>query len=373
MLKFCRLSMSILLATSVCFSPATSSRVFAQTTETGLKTSIALISQMETDLAQADNVQDVYSKLLQIESLYGVKISRERSRQECGSATDLETRCPRLDELDSLQIALERSSRRSLALLSTAVLEFRFLKTPRHLGKASDWDLNDGLPTITIEADYEKSQISLLELLLHELAHNTIHRMGFNPRRRLDWSDANRIGWFSYHNPDTGRKGWMLKSRECERYFYKPAVFSDNWIRCDRYGRALREDGQLVNGYGQAYAIDDSAVAETASVPPATDYFTSPMEMAAEAIMLLRSSACNRARLLFASSTLYEFAKQYDQRELDMDFGIGAKIRALDGTIVNADPVLLAQITSFEHGSSSLKLTSDTELLSGSQRSIARR
>lgn len=93
--------------------------------------------------------------------------------------------------------------------------------------------------------------------------------------------------------------------------------------------------------------------------------------MAAEAIMLLRSSACDRARLLSASSTLYAFAKEYDQRELDMDFGVGNRMRALDGSIVKADRLALAQITNFEHGSGSVQSTSNTELHFGSEISIA--
>lgn len=288
-----------------------------------------------------------------IEQRFGVIISRQDTA-ECIAAGTLSARRagvrdPQLNELSSLEYALSHSppAYQNHKRGRNSTLEIRFLKSRLYFERASSWCLDSKKrPIILIEADYETSGIPLEQLLLHELAHDALYRMGLDEEDQLNWKPAREVGWLPYFNPETGQRGWLMRSRESERYFYRLTTYTDAWVRCDGNGRPLTKCGAAVKRFGEAYTLTDKEVAAIALIAPATDYFDSPIEMIAEGLMLLRSSSSGRSKLLAASPRLYSFLKAMDQSELDLAFGSGKMTRTIDGVITPVSKRLCAELAS---------------------------
>lgn len=269
-------------------------------------------------------------------------------------------RDPNMSELYAVEYAIERSQPSHLAGKGngTVGIAIYFLKETRCGDRAADWCFDQNRhPAIFIEPNYSRGGQTLEELIVHELAHNAMYRMGFDPALALEWKPARELGWLPFHNFRTGERGWMLRSKESESYFYKIGRYSGQWLRCDREGQPLTITGNVANARQQAYSPEVEEVANAALVRPVSDYFPTPFEMMAEALMLYRSGSQSRARLLSLSPDLYTVVKNFDQSEIDRTFGKQVMIRKPDGLIAQLSNDVCSQVAAFENGGSRLELT----------------
>lgn len=294
----------------------------------------------------------------ELERRFHVKIGRagELARSQGFSQHSLpsesyQLRAPTLGELYAVEYAIERSQPSHLAGKdeSSGGISIYFLNETRCGDRACDWRFDqDRHPAIFIEPNYSRGGQTLEELITHELAHNAMYRMGFNPALALEWKPARELGWRPFHNFRTGERGWMLRSKENENYFYKVALYTGQWLRCDRDGQPLTIEGQIASERDSAFSPETEQVADLALVKPASDYFPTPFEMMAEALMLYRMGSQSRAKLLALSNELYTIAKDFDQSEIDRTFGKQVMIRKLDGTIAALSNDTCLQVSAFE-------------------------
>ncbi len=322
-------------------------------------------NQGELQVARAKMTSLRVTMQSELERRFQVRIGR--SGEAAGSqafslrglpSESYQLRDPNVGELCAVEYAIERSQPSHLAGKgkSRDGISIYFLKETRCGDRAADWCFDQHRhPAIFIEPNYSRGGQTLEELIVHELAHNAMYRMGFNPALALEWKPARELGWLPFHNFRTGERGWMLRSKENENYFYKVGLYTGQWLRCDRDGQPLTIAGNGVKGRQPAYSPETEEVADAALVRPASDYFPTPFEMMAEALMLFRSGSQSRARLLSLCPELYTIAKNFDQSEIDRTFGKQVMIRKPDGLIANLSNDVCSQVAAFENGGSRLE------------------
>jgi hypothetical protein len=326
-------------------------------------------NQVELQIARAKLAALRVTMHSELERRFQVRIGR--SGEAAGSQSfslrglpseSFQLRDPSVSELYAVEYAIERSQPSHLAGKgqSSDGISIYFLKEARCGDRAGDWCFDQSRhPAIFIEPNYSRGGQTLEELIVHELAHNAMYRMGFNPALALEWKPAFELGWLPFHNFRTGERGWMLRSKESENYFYKIARYSGQWLRCDKEGQPLTIAGNSANERQQAYSPETEEVANAALVRPVSDYFPTPFEMMAEALMLYRSGSQSRARLLSLSPELYTIAKNFDQSEIDRTFGKQVMIRKLDGLIAHLSIDVCSEVAAFENSGSRHKIQSD--------------
>lgn len=91
--------------------------------------------------------------------------------------------------------------------------------------------------------------------------------------------------------------------------------------------------------------VHANSVRLLAKVSPATTYFTSPVEMEAEAEALLKQGEEGRKEVLSSSRILYEAVKEEDQQQIDLT---GHLMRTVNGEIVPATEANKKALAQFE-------------------------
>lgn len=264
----------------------------------------------------------------------------------------VEVRSPKLNELFALEYALSHSAPSHLVSTSTncAGVHVCFLKSRRSFVVVAEWGFDrDNQPTIFIEPGYDKTlkgQHPEL-IMIHELAHNSQVRMGMDCYNPESWKLAEKLGWLPYEDRESRQKGWLICSSECPQHFYRRAAFSSQWIRCNRSGEPLSRAGCAVHRKGEAHCLTAQEMADVALIRPATNYFSNPMEMFAEALMLFRANKVHRKHLLSMSPQLYQIVKEYDALEISSSGGTEL-IRNLDGLLVADAAHVRSEISQFE-------------------------
>lgn len=264
----------------------------------------------------------------------------------------VEVRSPKLSELFALEYALAHSAPSHLVSKSNncAGVHVCFLKSRRSFVVVAEWGFDrDNQPTIFIEPGYDKTlkgQHPEL-IIIHELAHNSQVRMGMDCYEPESWKLAEQLGWLPYEDRESRQKGWLICSSESPQHFYRRAAFSSNWIRCNQSGKPLSHEGCTVHSKGEAHCITAQEMSEIALIRPATNYFSNPMEMFAEALMLFRADRNHRKHLLLTSPQLYQIVKEYDDLEISSAAGFGL-IRNLDGLLVTDASQVRSEISQFE-------------------------
>lgn len=284
---------------------------------------------------------------------------REKKELELRNRFDVEfirakgndpTRAPKLAELYSLEYGLIH------AIPSHLVTDHKGIRIhlfqAKHLnGQRAHWEKNvDRKPEIFIEGPEKGQSIvkSLERLILHELGHNSAYRVGWNPHHTERWKVTRELGWIPFNNPLTGEQGWAIRSKIDPESQYKLGV-NGLWVRCNKQGQPLNENGERVTKQYLAKRLTASEVADIAMVRPATSYFPSPLEVYAEGMMIFRCDKESRAMLKANCPDLYEIVRREDQREIDICYGPGNYIRDLDGLLVKQSEQSTQLVAKFEN------------------------
>lgn len=264
----------------------------------------------------------------------------------------VEVRSPKLNELFALEYALSHSAPSHLVSTSTncAGVHVCFLKSRRSFVVIAEWGFDrDNQPTIFLEPGYDKTPKGQHPelVMIHELAHNSQVRMGMDCYKPESWRLAEKLGWIPYEDRESREKGWLICSSESPQHFYRRAAFSSKWIRCNRSGEPLSREGYTVHRKSEPHYLTAQEMSEIALIRPATNYFSNPMEMFAEALMLFRADRVHRNYLLSVSPQLYQIIKEYDEFEIASSGGSNL-IRNLDGLLVADASQIRSEISQFE-------------------------
>ncbi len=312
-------------------------------------------------------------KLSQLEKTFSIHVGKAGSTIDESaygrlqlSAHCVPVRAPKLGELYVLEYALLHSEPSQLtgASLRSNGLNIYFLDQKNDF-TSSEWGYNGkGKASIFIEP---RKGITfghtLEENLMHQFSHNSEYRMGWNPYEPWRWPMAKQLGWTFVGDPiisdltfngytkrltKNDASAWLLKSSEGPNYLYKQKS-PDLWIRCDKNLAPLDDAGKPV-AETKARKLSSEKIREFALIKPATQDFSTPPEVFAEALALFRADRESRAELHQISPVLYGLIKTHDQKELDTTYGKGVKVRAVDGTVVDPSPGALKEIRELEEG-----------------------
>lgn len=301
----------------------------------------ALASEKERDLQERYRIRIGHNGEFTTEEGYG-RYSK--------SSYKVQVRSANLGELCALEYALLHSAPSHL-LDNGAGLHIYFLKERRTCGVIAEWGYDrDNQAAIFVEPNYDKTPKGKhLELvLIHEFAHNSQVRTGMDAYKPESWQLARMLGWHPFTNPDTGEKGWLICSKEEGNYFYKLGQLSGLWVRCNQNGQPQAEDGRTVERQIDAVRLTAQKMMEIAQIRPATTYFSNPMEMYAEGMMMLRADRSHRHELATTNRSLYELLKEQDQSEINNTFGSAAFIRNADGVLVADNAMARKELAGFE-------------------------
>ncbi len=313
-------------------------------------------------------------KMNTLEKDYSIHISKTGTTNETAygqmhqTATKVPVRAPKLGELFILEYALQHSKPSQLMGLSkrSAGVNIYFLNQ-KHYMAASEWGFDSkGKPSIFLEArEGITFGHSLEENLMHQLSHNSEYRMGWNPFESWKWPMASKLGWVFAGEPmitDYGLNGnftrlkntpsgWLIKSIEGPDYLYKqsgPAM----WTRCDLNMRPLDFFGKPVAD-SLARKLSSEKIRQFALIAPVSADFPTPPEVFADALAMFRADKDARAELFQESPILYKIVRDQDQKELDVTYGKGLKVRSVDGTVCDPSPEVLKEIQELEKGTAS--------------------
>jgi hypothetical protein len=326
----------------------------------------------EQGLKDAKKLLDrlVQDKTSEIEQRYRVSIARQDEyigkmkvmAAQSSGVMDVFARAPKLAELAGLEAALAKSepSRNDLRVYFVRDMY------PRGFGVFAYYDTDPaGRPAIFLQPGVEDRPpterdrpalavlsgnldpgTSLEALVTHEIAHRHQLRMGWD-KDTVVTEVAAKMGWKPYF----GRRGdtrYLLISNEADSSG-NPRLYSNagSWILSNESGQAIDTSGNLVEPL-KAVTLSDDEMMARAAVKPATPYFRDPIEMYAEALMLLRLGDDSRKALLNRSPGLYVLVKTKDQDEIDGEHGPGRFIRSISGELIPDTQANRSSVTSWE-------------------------
>ncbi len=283
----------------------------------------------------------------------------------------VKARAPKLTELYGIEATLGNAQPSTKALDGTAVkfyfLKDKYVKRDDESTKANFVKTDkDGRPAVyvwlgatdgmlltekdsKISAGSTSEEYTIQSLLTHELGHNTIYRLGWETEKTLVEA-CKRLGWAPYDDQDSKETIWLIQGKKNDYYKYSEG---ETWIATNAQGKPVDKDGKVVKTDDEALQLSAEDVRKRALYPPPTDYFDNAVEVAAEALMMLRVSKERRELLLSRSPVIYEYIKGKDQEDLDLTYGKSAvgeskMIRIPDGTIVANTPENQKMIKDFE-------------------------
>lgn len=211
-----------------------------------------------------------------------------------------------------LRDAIEKSGSAHRERRRNTGIAIYFLTDPLCCGAAADWGMDqNNRPAIFIEASARFNDLQYV--FLHELAHNSTYRLGFDPSSSASWKLSSKLGWTNYYNPDTNETGWSIKLTDGTSY--KKSSVSSDWVRVNGRGQPLNSEGVRVRHQVEAQQCSPAQIMERAEVAPITTYFQNPLEVYAEAMAHYRASEEKRTLLKCRSSKLFEIIEKEDQRD----------------------------------------------------------
>lgn len=312
--------------------------------------------------------QTVEQKIQNIEDTYNVLITPPGLPVGIPESAMLyTTRQPTLPELEGLEAGLMRSLPTSAD--SGARISIQFIaEVPAGNSRASYLPEQNGGPAIQIwpaarnfpptQAEDMRSDEqrengrgslrgSLEEIITHEYGHRAADNLDvlFEENSQI----ASELGF--HHLPASGEgqsDRWLV--RGVDGYFYEE--FAGGWTRADRNGNPLNADGQP-SDRKQAFRITDDQLNEFAVVPPSSQYAVNPNEVFAEGMLYFRLNEQERAAMRDRTPALYEVIRNYDQMEIDRNYGTDSAgnpryLRLPNGSINRNTSDSRAQLSEFE-------------------------
>lgn len=327
-------------------------------TEQGLKDAKKLLDRLVEERTSDIEQRYCVSVARQDEYIGKMKVMAAQS----SGIMDVFARAPKLAELAGLESALAKSgpSRNDLRVYFVRDMY------PRGFGVFAYYDTDpSGRPAIFLQPGVEERPpterdrpalavlsgnldpgTSIEALVTHEIAHRHQLRMGWD-KDTVVTEVAEKMGW----KPYVGRKGdtrYLLISNEVDSSG-SPRLYSNagSWILSDANGQAIDRAGKPVEPLNTVTLSNEEMIAR-AAIKPATPYFRDPIEMYAEALMLLRLGGDARKALLSGSPGLYALVKTRDQDEIDGEHGPGQFIRSTSGELIPDTQANRSSITSWE-------------------------
>lgn len=313
-------------------------------------------------------------KMKMLESAFGIKIGKSGTVHETAygqmhqTAQAVPVKAPNLGELCILEYALKHSSPSQLVGVAkkSSGVNIYFLDDKKPLS-ATEWGFdNKNKPSLFVEPRRGVTfGHTLEENLMHQLAHNSEFRMGWNPYESWRWPMATKLGWVFGGDPTVSDvslngnftrvqapiTGWLLRSEEGPNYLYKQAG-EDLWVRCDKSFRYLDDSGKPAS-LEKARKFSSEKVREFALIKPVSPDFPTPPEVFADALAMFKADRDARGELLLESPRLYNIVREHDQKELDATYGKGVKIRSVDGLVCDPTEKVLKEIRELEGGKAS--------------------
>lgn len=336
------------------------------------KVATAPISATPADLERLlQKLRD--EKIYSLEKDYGIRIGKEGSSthqtaygQMHKTAESLQLRLPKLQELYALEYALEHSSPSQQGKLprERGVNVYFLKQESEHSANEWGFDAKNKASIFLEPRTGVRFGRTLEETLMHQFAHNSAYRMGWNPHESWRWPLARDLGWVFAGEPNiteisingnirrlqSQASGWLLRTNEGPNYFYKQS--GDSWIRCDMNLHPLDDAGKPAS-MEKARKFSSERIIEYAMVKPVSPEFPTPPEVFADGLAMFRAHKDARAELLDVSPRLYNIVKTHDQKELDAAFGKGKKVRSVDGKVVDPTPQVMTEIRRLEEGMAS--------------------
>jgi hypothetical protein len=289
-------------------------------------------------LAELDSIAADTKK--EIERRYAVNIKNTNQ--------DSKARNPHYYELVELERALNRSFMHRYINKGKSDLPVIFSKKISDKEQAAYYSHNKEKNTASIvvqnyffdnndltDKNYYKDNSSLSSILIHELAHHSQNKLGWFDSKvaqsywsRLGWHKANDIR--SYFSADIPQ----LIGKDGTYYEFTGRTTTDHegkWVKTNQPLSFLSD--KLANNIAS-----EEEILKNAQIKPITKYFSTPTEMLAEALTFYRTNADTRTLLLKQSPKLYEFAKAFDQMEINKHYpafanGNPLMLRCFDGMI----------------------------------------
>lgn len=255
--------------------------------------------------------------------------------KECRPAEGFSCRQPHNYELQETLYTLQKLFPAGSNLKKKLNIKLYFLNNAPSPGCLAEWQADSHQRArILISSEYRQSQVPLRQVLIHELGHHSCHQLGMNPTHPQRWSILNELGWVYKPNCSWDGASWLLKSKEEDNVYFRHQPDKDVWIQCNEKGAATKLPAPaLPRGYFYRH-VTSERMRELATCPPVSNYFINPAEMVAEALAYFRHSKIHRSQLLQKSPQLYKIAKQLDQEELDLLYGVNAMTRLPDGSLI---------------------------------------
>lgn len=276
---------------------------------------------------------------------FGVTFSTDSQKQTI-QGNDYFFRSPRLKELQATAAALELSKPAQYVGPNKIPVKFCFLQSAvsdlahAHFKLSARAIYLSPLDPRFLEGGIVANSSEFTAVIRHELAHNSLHTVGDDFMQSL----SSRLGWKRDNNGSLA-----LVDSDGNAYIHSKTTYSEkgDWVRAEFFkgdssklswqDNIARACNALFGEQGQR--VSSAELSTRLAVRPITNYFDSPAEMLAEALMYFRGGSKTRTELMRKSPTLYQCAKEIDAKEIDQIYGKNGQgqprlVRGFSGRLV---------------------------------------
>lgn len=344
-------------------------------------------SQGKLSLSELSGLRDKLQ--LDLTKKYAVNFSKDgesasylirRSRPDKAHKTtneyspDIATRSPRWFELDAVEQALKRVQPSQFVNERREAVKFHFLKSSARdqtnvlaltsLDKAGrsaiyfNPEYLNALPTVkAARLAHFDIRSSMEYTTIHELAHNSQRRLGWEPLSNVERETSAQMGWKLIESGNRG--AWVLPGKDGKLYQHLNYLTWDKWDN-QKDLESFRNNPDhmydiIAAGKKLPFNIVDwREVTKHVPIKPITHYFDHPAEMHAEGLTYYRLGGDYRAELAEKTPALYNIVKSNDQTEINLAYpptikGQARFIRGTHGFLVPNTAENLKIVSDFEN------------------------
>ncbi|GEM_PF-815756 len=226
---------------------------------------------------------------------------------------------PRLDELDALDSALQKSR---ASVNYSKDLRVLFLDEWKPGDPAMQTQGNAVHRVVvfgTGDRAVTTAQRSAAEKeagILHSVEDDFLHEFGHVAENTADPADYSKLGWKHLENGS-----WAKMTNDDKLYIWNERKNAncenpEGWVEVDAMGAFVHPDS--LDGL-----ITNAQMKEKALVKPSSDYFYTSRDDFAEGIARYRQSPESRAKLAREAPELSKYVEEFDNREIADKLGVG--------------------------------------------------